>query len=78
MKKLLLILLCLPMILTSWKKENCNCGDYTGVDYSTETSMEEYAIKVINDYTNNTETFIVDFDTYRYVIRNDRYCTGMW
>ena len=40
--------------------------------------MEEYAIKVINDYTNNTETFIVDFDTYRYVIRNDRYCTGMW
>ena len=79
MKKLLLIVLCLPMIFSSCKKEeNCNCGDYIGDDYEAEKPFEDYAIKVRNDCTNNTETFIVDIDIYDYVINNDRYCTGTW
>ena len=78
MKKLLYTFLAVSIILSACKKEDCNCGDYTGRDFSTETSMEEYAVKVINDCTNNTETFIVDFDTYSYINQNDRYCRGMW
>ena len=79
MKKILLILLCLPLLFGSCKKEeNCNCGDYIGRNYETETSFGDRAIKVRNDCTNNTETFIVDNDIYDYVINNDRYCTGTW
>ena len=41
MKKLLLILLCLPLLFTTCKKEeNCNCGDYIGVDYEAEWRTE--------------------------------------
>jgi len=79
MKKLLLILLCLPLLFTSCKKEDCNCGDYLGINYGAEAPIELYAIKVRNDCTNNTETFIVDMEIYDYILNNnDRYCSGIW
>jgi len=80
MKKLLLILLCLPLLFSTCKKEeNCNCGEYIERDNETDTPSGMYAIKVRNDCTNNIETFIVDIEILNYAEQNDRrYCSGIW
>ena len=79
MKKLLYTFLAFSFFFSACKKEeNCNCGDFIGYDYEVETEISEYAIKVRNYCTNNTETFIVDIDVIDYVANNDRYCSGTW
>jgi len=80
MKKLLLILLCLPLLFTTCKKEeNCNCGEYIERGDETGLSNDEFAIKVRNDCTNNIETFVVDIEILNYAEQNDgRYCSGVW
>jgi hypothetical protein len=67
------------MLSSCEKVENCNCGEYIGRDYDVDTSISEFAIIVINDCTNNSETFIVDREILNYAEMNDgRFCTGVW
>lgn len=71
----------LAIISSSCEKvENCNCGEIISSDIDVNTSTNEFAINVTNYCTNNTKTFIVDFETFRYAEEeNDgRFCTASW
>tara|TARA_Y100000766_G_scaffold169044_1_gene145131 strand:+ start:53 stop:292 length:240 start_codon:yes stop_codon:yes gene_type:complete len=79
MKKLLLILLCLPFLFISCEKEeNCNCGDFIDRVGSKDFSTNTYKITVSNDCTSNVDTFYVSPDVLNYAETEKRYCTGVW
>jgi hypothetical protein len=79
MKKLLLILFCLPLVFSSCKKE-CHCGDVidSGILHGVPDS-QQYHLVVQNECTSNIDTFYVDdIETLQYYQRDAKYCEGSW
>ena len=82
MKKLLLILLSLPLLLyMSCGKTECDCGDIldSGNAYGDiiEGEYINYLI-VENECTFNVDTIIVTKEVYGYYVNRNRYCTDAW
>jgi len=87
MKKLLIILITVPLIFNSCKKEDCSCGTTidSGTDHipyfesSTGESYNVYYLVVENNCTSNIDTFFLkDINTLNYFENEDTYCSGSW
>jgi len=83
MKKLLLILLYLPLVFASCIKIECNCGDIK--DKGTEViemtgALNEHLryLVVENECTKNRDTLFVSEEIYYYYQDKKHYCTGAW
>ena len=86
MKKLLFLLISIPLIFNSCKKADCSCGTTidSGTDHipyfesSTGESYNVYYLVVENNCTSNIDTFFVNSDQYGYYFNEDTYCSGSW
>jgi hypothetical protein len=86
MKKILFLLISIPLIFISCKKEDCSCGTTidSGTDHipyfesSTGESHNVYYLVVENNCTSNIDTFFVNSDQYGYYFNKDTYCSGSW
>jgi len=80
MKKLLLILLCLPLVFVSCKKTECNCGYIreTGSIDNPNGSGYLWYLYVTNECTSNRDTFFISRAVFNYYENEKHYCTGVW